>query len=190
MASIFMEAAVRLPRLTISGLMALVLLVALDVWVGRALVMDLRPSGTYLAELADLVVFGALPMANVLSIGFYLIMRSRHEDERNRPGPGLVGFEVGGLAALLVFLAGSLILAHSLHEGVGLVVRAIGPVPPGPVFLTAAVIVLLVPQLALALLGARLGRTYRIRVSVTVERRTIPDPEPGTTPEHFVGEVI
>jgi hypothetical protein len=82
----------------------------------------------------------------------------------------------------------SLLLTHPLHEGVGHLLRAIGLVPPGPVFLTAAVILLLLPRLALALLGARLGWTYRFRLSITVERRTIPSPEPGPPPERLVAE--
>lgn len=162
--------------------MALVLLVALDIWVGKAL----RGVPLFVPDLSDLIIFGALPMASVLSIGLYPILRSRHEHEREPPG--LVGFEVGGLAALLLFLVCSLTMPHSLHDGVGLVLRAIVPVPPGPVFLTAAVILLLLPQLALALLGGWLYRRYDIRVKIIIERRTIPSPEPGLPPERLVAE--
>jgi hypothetical protein len=183
MAPDIMEAAVKLPRLTISNLMALVLLVALDIWVCQALPL-VGPQPIADLDLSDLLIFGALPMANVLAIGLAPLSRARGEHEGRRPA--LVGFEVGGLAALIVLLAGSLTLTHSLHEGVGHLLKTIGLVPPGPVFLTAAVILLLLPQLALALLGARLGRTYRFRVRITVERRTIPSPEPGPTPERLV----
>jgi hypothetical protein len=172
---------VKLPRLTISNLMALVLLVALDIWVCQALPLV----GPHLIpDLSDLLIFGALPMANVLAIGLAPLSRARGEHEGSRPA--LVGFEVGGLAALIVFLAGSLTLTHPLHEGVGHLLKTIGLVPPGPVFLTAAVILLLLPQLALALLGARLGRTYRFRVSVRVERRS----PTGNGPERMANSLV
>src|SRR5262249_18900042 len=145
------EAAVKLPRLTISNLMALVLLVALDIWVCKALPL-VGPQ--LIPDLSDLLIFGALPMANVLAIGLAPLARARGEHEGRRPA--LVGFEVGGLVALIVFIACSLTMTHPIHEGVGHLLKTIGLVPPGPVFLTAAVILLLLPQLALALLGARL----------------------------------
>jgi hypothetical protein len=177
-----MEAAVKLPRLTISGLMTLVLLVALDIWACKGLLMG---GPLFVPDLSDLLVFVALPMANILAIGLYPFLMLRHEDGEGRHG--LVGFEVGGLAALLIFLACSLTMTHPLHEGVGHLLTSIGLVH-GPVFLVSAATLLLLPQVALALLGARLGRTYRIRVSVTVERRTLPVPEAGLTPEHLLAE--
>ena len=182
MAPDVMEAAVKLPRLTISSLMILVLLVALDIWACKAL---LRGGPLFVPDLSDLLVFVALPMANILAIGLYPILRSRHEHESGRPG--LVGFEVAGLVALLVFLTGSVTLTRPLHEGVGHLLTSIGLVP-GVVFVISAASLLLSPQVALALLGARLGRMYKIRVSVTVERRTISDPEPGPPPERLVVE--
>lgn len=175
------EAAVKLPRLTISNLMALVQLVALDIWAGKAL----RGVPLFVPDLSDLIIFGALPMASVLAIGLYPILRSRHEPKRDRPG--MVGFEVGGLTALLVFLACSLILTRPLHHGVGDLLR-IGVPPPGPVFLTAAVILLFLPQLAVALFGVWLYRRYDIQVKIRIERRTIPGPEPGPPPERLVAE--
>jgi hypothetical protein len=179
-----MEAAVKFPHFTISSLMALVLLVALDVWACKALLMG---GPLFVPDLSDLLVFVALPMANILAIGLYPFLRSRHEQEGNRPGPGLVGFEVGGLAALLIFLACSVTMTHPLHEGVGHLLTSIGLVP-GPVFLVGAATFLLLPQVALALVGARLARTYRFRVRLIVERREIPGPESGPTPEHLVAE--
>jgi F0F1-type ATP synthase assembly protein I len=175
----------KLPRLTIANLMALVLLVALDVWVCKAL--PLRGPSPDL-DLSDLLIFGALPMANVLAIGLVPLARSRVQHAGRRPA--LVGFEVGGLVALLLFLVCALNLTHPLHEGVGGVLTAIGLVPPGPVFLACATTLLLVPQLALALLGGWLCRRYAIRVRIIVERRTIPVPEPGPAPERLFPEGI
>ncbi len=172
-----------LPRLTISDLMALVLLVALDIWVCQSLPL-VGPQ--LIPDLSDLLIFGALPMANVLAIGLTPLTRARGEQRGRRPS--LVGFEVGGLVALIVLLGCSLTLTRPLHEGVGRLLTSIGLVPPGPVFLAAAVILLLLPQLALALFGAWLYRRYDIRVKIIVERRTIPSPEPGPTPERLVAE--
>jgi hypothetical protein len=175
-----MEAAVKRPRLTISGLMALVLLVALDTWACKALLMG---GPLFVPDLSDLLVYVALPMANILAIGLYSIVMPWHSDGEGRHG--LVGFEVGGLAGLLVFLACAMTMTHPLHEGVGLVVTAIGLVP-GPVFVLCAAALLLLPQMALALLGVWLCRKYDIRLKIVVERRPIPGSGTGPTPEHLV----
>ena len=166
----------RVPRFTIAGMMALVLVVALDAWACQALMGGPPP-----VELSELIVFGALPMANVLALGLYPILMSRNRHEGGRSG--WVGFEVGGLVALLVFLACSLTMTHPLNENVSHLLRALGFVP-GPVFLVVgAVVLLLVPQLALALLCGWLCRTYKFRVSVIIERRSHSDAGPERMPE-------
>jgi hypothetical protein len=134
-------------------------------------------------ELSELILVGVLPMANVLALGLHPILMSRNRHEKGRPG--LVGFEVGGLVALLVFLACSLIMTHPLHEGVGHLLEALGFVPD-PFVVVGAVVLLLVPQLALALLGGWLCRTYKFRVSAIVERRSPPGAGPERTPERRV----
>jgi hypothetical protein len=165
----------RIPRFTISGMMALVLLVALDAWACKALM----GSPLFSAPVTELIVLGALPMANVLALGLYPILMSRHKHESGRPG--LVGFEVGGLAALLLYLACSVLMPHPIHWGVGNLLRTIGFVP-GPALLAGAVVLLLIPQVALAILGARLGRTYKFRVILIVERRSPSGAGPEPTP--------
>src|SRR5262245_50462080 len=114
---LFRECAMRVPRFTISGMMALVPVIALDAWACKALLMGGLPP----VELSELIVFGALPMANVLALGLYPILMSRHRYRRGRSG--WVGFEVGGLVALLVFLACSLTMTHPLNEGVSHLLR-------------------------------------------------------------------
>lgn len=159
------------PRFSLSGLMAVVLVVALGFGAGKAL-MGVRP---FVPDLSELIIFGALPMADILAIGLIPFFRSRVERGEGRPA--LVGFEAFGVAALLVFLGCSLLATRPIHEGVGSVMRSMGLLP-GPTFLAGAVAILLVPQLALASLGAWLGRNYKIRVEVAVERRRPPGPEP------------
>jgi hypothetical protein len=142
-------------RFTIGEMKALVLLIALNIGAWKALGMG-NPSPP--AHLFDLLGFVALPMANVLAIGLILLARRRAVHGKSRAA--LVGFELGGLAGLLVFVACSLIFTHPLHEGVGRVVHALG-VEPSLFFAVCAASVLLAPQLALALLGARLSRTFK-----------------------------
>jgi hypothetical protein len=161
-------------------MMALVLVVALDAGAYKALLGGPPPAPVALIEL---IVVGALPMANVLALGLYPILMPRHRHERGRPG--WVGFEVGGLAALLFYLACSLTMTHPLHQGVAHLLRALGFVP-GKVFLAGAVVLLLLPQLALALLGGWLCRTSRFRVSAIVERRSPSGAEPEPAPERRV----
>jgi hypothetical protein len=168
----------RVPRFTISGMMALVLVVALDAGACKALLGG--------PDLTDLILFGALPMANVLALGLYPILMSRYERQGGRPG--WVGFEVGGLAALLFYLACSLTMTHPLHEGVGHLLRAIGLVPSSTIFLAGAVVLLLLPQLALAILGAQLGRIYKLWASANEERRAPSNAGPERTPELLARE--
>src|SRR5262245_20983799 len=167
----------RVPRFTIAGMMARVLVVALVAGACKALLGGPPPA----PDLIELIVFGALPMASILALGLFPFLMPRHKHERGRPG--WVGFEVGGLAALLFYLACSLTMTHPLHEGVGHVLRAIGLVPPGPVFLAGAVVLLLPPQLALAILGAQLGRIYKLWASANKERRAPSNAGPKRTPE-------
>jgi hypothetical protein len=174
------EVAMKSPRISISGLMALVLIVALDFGAYRAF-----QDGSALGrDLSDLIVFGALPMANLLAVGLMPFFTSR--PDRGGRSPALVGFEVFGVAGLLVFLGCSLLATHTIHEGVGDVLQPLGLRPGGPIFLAWAVALLLLPQLTLALLGGLLGERYFIRVKVLGERRRRPEPGPTPTPDQRV----
>ena len=68
-------------------------------------------------DLADLIVFGALPMANILAVGLMSFFTSRPMRDGGRPA--LVGFEVGGVAALILFLGCCVLATRMIHEGVG-----------------------------------------------------------------------
>lgn len=80
-------------------------------------------------------------------------------------------------------------LTRPIHKGVSRLLASIGLVH-GPQFVLCAASLLLLPQFDLPLLGARIGRTYRFRGMIIVERRTIPGPEPGPTSERLVSNVI
>src|SRR3954467_10745192 len=80
-------------RFSISALMAVVLLVALDCMAFDTLLN--RP--LFERNLSDVVFFGALPMANIVAIGLIRLLTERNR--RGRTRPFLVGFErFGGVA--------------------------------------------------------------------------------------------
>ena len=86
------------------------------------------------------------------------------------------------MAALVLDLGGSLTATHGLPDGVGDVLRAMH-LSPGPVFMAGAVALILLPQLAMALLGGWLGGTYKVRPTVIVERKIPAGSEPGAMAE-------
>jgi hypothetical protein len=148
-------------RFSISALMAVVLLVALDCLAFNTL-LD-RP--LFHRHLSELIVVGALPMANILAVGLIRLLTERNMRSLTRPF--LVRFEVIGGVALLLFLASSCLATDLLHDGVEHALRPLSLRPGNPLFLVGAVTLLLLPQLALASVCGWLVRTYRI----VVERR-------------------
>ena len=87
-------------RFSISALMAVVLLVALDCMAFNTL---LHPTVLCQRQSIGVVFVGALPMANILAIGLIRLLTKRNRPGRTRPF--LVGFEVFGGVALVVLLA-------------------------------------------------------------------------------------
>ncbi len=166
-------------RFSIWSLMAVVLLVALDcmainMFLGRL---------PFPASLSELIFLGALPMANLLAIGLFRLWKERNG--RGRTRPFLVGFEVFGGVALLLFFVCIWVAPDSLHDGVGGYLRSLSLRPGDPLLFTGAVAILLLPQLALASVGGWLVSRYRIEVKIVVERRTAgpESPLPGLTEE-------
>jgi hypothetical protein len=165
----------KIPRFSISGLMAVVLIVALDFGACKALL----GGPLFVPDLSDLIVFGALPMANILAIGLIPFLTARTHDGGRRPA--LVGFEVFGVVALLLYIGCSLLATRTIHDGVGDLLRAMH-LQPEPVFLVGASALLTLPQVALAFLGGRLGGKYILGLKVVVEWRGLPEPEPEPGP--------
>ena len=158
-------------RLSISALMAIVLLIALDCMAFNILLN--RPF--FERQLSEVVFFGALPMANILAIGLFRLLTERNR--RGRTRSFLVGFEVFGGVVLVVFLACTWVAADPIHHGVDDVLRPLFLRPGNPLFLVGAVTLLLLPQLALASVGGWLGRTYRIVVERRILGKEPPSPE-------------
>ncbi len=128
---IFEEVAVKIPRFSISGLMAVVVLVALNFAAVRAILIV----PMFRIMLGELLLCGALPMANVLAVGLIPFFRSR-------PGPGearptRVGFVTFGAAALLLYLVLAFRATGPVHEGIGGWIRGMN-LSPGLPAVTAA----------------------------------------------------
>jgi hypothetical protein len=147
---------VKSPRFRISSLMVAVAIAALDSW---AIV------GIELDKVGILLVFGALPMANVLVVG---LLTARH---RPATRPYLLGFEAFGATALALYI----ILVTTCHGHDGPIFyfiefmgdalrRIIGQDHPSfiPIAWFLFVVVLGAPQLALALIGGFLSRRFKI----------------------------
>jgi hypothetical protein len=159
-------------RFSISSLMAVVLVVALDCMALNMLIV--RP--LFRVPLSELILLGALPMANILTIGLLRLWADRKGWGRTRPF--LVGFEVCGWVTLLVFVTCAVLATDSFHDVVGDILRSCLS-PENPLFLILAVVILLLPQLALAVVGGWLIKNYRIEVKIVVQRRAAAPPLPG-----------
>lgn len=149
-------------RLRITRLMALIVVAALELATIRALLGEVyrlaRADSLLTARTLTILIYGVIPLANVLAIGLAIGWRRR--------GPILLGFATFGAAALALSLAG---LALFPDATVHLVLdRVIDPlfkaVTDGPyvtrggllVLHAGVVAVLTLPQLALALIGGLL----------------------------------
>jgi hypothetical protein len=137
--------------------MALIAIAAFDFAVIRAMPVIGPPT-------SELLVMGALPMANVLAVG--LLIRQQRPGSR----PFLLGFEAFGVMALALYVAFVVFSPQTVRdtyvkpllEPIG---RTIGPGRP-LVFIASlcfvGVALLVLPQLAFALLGGYLSRKFGI----------------------------
>src|SRR5262245_55260245 len=132
--------------MSISTLMVVVLVVAVNVAAGDVYF------GAVGDDWADLLNFGARPMASLLVIGAIPALRATLR--RTSGPPFLVGFEAFGLAALLAFVAITGIFGHAIHQGLGnLLPRVVSPITP--LFPWSITAILVLPQMTVALLGGR-----------------------------------
>jgi hypothetical protein len=155
-----MRLAMTLPRFSISTLMAVVLVVA----------MNLAAANVYYGppEMAwpDLINFGARPMASILAVGLLALLGNRSE----RPGGRqyLVGFEVFGVVALFCYFACARIFTLAIHEGAGDLLKLY--ISTGSIlFPWTLTVMLLLPQLLMALVGGWFNTRYCL--TLRIERR-------------------
>ena len=150
------------PRIRIAWVMFAVAVFAIDLTVMRALLDHLSPLGEEL-------LFGALPMANVLAVG--LLIAQQHVRSR----PFLLGFELFGAIALAACVASA-----RFCPGPGGPIRSYVSILLDPIAapmgltrtLSSVLMIWLVvlfmlgwPQLAFALLGGFLSRRYRVTIT-------------------------
>ena len=149
------------PRFRIAWAMVAVAIAALDFWATRGL-LDLRPP-----QIGILLLIGALPMANVLAIGLLVA----HQRPRNRPF--ILGFEVFGAFALVLFvilaiaIRGDLVVDYYLVPVLRLLNQAY-VMTRMFIFRLAgisAAVVLVLPQLLFALIGGTLSSRFKITVT-------------------------
>ncbi|MFO0892050.1 MAG: hypothetical protein U0790_23300 [Isosphaeraceae bacterium] len=151
-----------MPRIRIAWVMAAIAVAAFNFAAIRAM---------FDYPLSEPLVFGALPMANVLALGILV--------GRRRPGsrPFLLGFVAFGATALALFVTFS--SASLLLENYTLINAYLTPVMRPieesigqnrpfifiPTALFAYVVMLGWPQLVFALIGGSLSRRYRITIT-------------------------
>jgi hypothetical protein len=155
----------KLPHFSISTLMALVALVALDFGVVRTL-FDHR---FVPRDVCDLLTFGILPMANVLALGLFpFLTRSGRVVSR----PRRIGFEVFGAVGLVLLLVCCLLATGTIHEGVP---RLLWFLSPGWLFLVGASLLMLFPPMALGLLGAWIVGKSETQAKESLKVQDAPD---------------
>jgi hypothetical protein len=153
---------VRMLRFYIAWVMVAVGIAAFDVAVIRAILDSLSPRGE------DLLV-GVLPIVNVLAVG--LLIGKQRPASRSF----VLGFELFGAVALASYVALALLLpgpGGPLFSYVSLllnpIVAIIGRDRPFvfvPIACSALVAILGLPQLAFALIGGFLSRSYKVTVT-------------------------
>lgn len=152
------------PRPTTARLMAFVLLFALDLGAVRAA----RPPSLLPAPSRVLLVLGCLPTANVLAVALILLAAPTPRDGWRQPG--LLGFVLGGSAALGLLLAGVMLRPFEVSRALDAAAKALGAAP-GPPGIVLAVALLLLFQLGAGLLGALSARRCRPRKVAPSPRR-------------------
>lgn len=154
----------KVPRIRIAWVMFAVAILAVDFAVIREFLDYASPLG---AEL----LFGALPMANVLVVGLLIAQ------QRPRSRQFLLGFELFGAIALASYIDLALLFrgpGGPIRAYVAIVLDPIEAVLGQPFSLLSLIIIWTVivvmlgwPQVAFALIGGFLSRRFKINVRIT-----------------------
>jgi hypothetical protein len=156
----------KLPRVGITELMAIVAIAGLNFWAYQACYYYGWTNEGANANKREVLYIGSIPMANILAVGMLIGIR------RRGCRSFLVGFEVFGAVALAVYITLNSLYCHELvrpynfriQNHVFATVRA-SHIPVFihvPIFLFSAGVILGGPQLAFALLGGLLSKKLRI----------------------------
>jgi hypothetical protein len=153
---------VKAPRFQIGWIMVVVAIAALNFGAIRAM---MAPGWD---RAGGWLTVGALPMANALVVGLLIARR------RPRSRPFLLGFAVFGGTALALYVALVIgfeqdVLIPYLNLFMNPLENALGgwngPIIFVPIVYSVAVLVLTLPQVALALLGGFLSRRFKISIT-------------------------
>jgi hypothetical protein len=168
---------VRVPRFRIAWVMFAVAIAALNFGVLRACFDSPSPwSGS------ELLLFGALPMANLLGVGLLIAQ------QRPKCRPFLLGFETFGAAGLALYVALTIfsidnsVMSTSCGDVISSYLKPVldrteAAVGREQEFLLTSVLgcvaaaMLGWPQLAFALIGGFLSRRFKVRITVAITRR-------------------
>jgi hypothetical protein len=152
---------VKAPRFRITWVMVAVAIAALDLTAIRAM----HDSETLVGEF---LVVGALPMANILAVGILIARRRRGSR------PFFLGFEEFGVIALALYVVSTISFRDrvvepylNLFQFLDPILEGIGgtPVVSVPIRIFIFSVILVLPQLAFALIGGFLSRRYRITIT-------------------------
>jgi hypothetical protein len=110
-------------------------------------------------EMSSLLSSGALPMASVLAVGLFVLMKLPSGRRGGRRF--LAGFEAFGVAALFLYITSARLFSEAIHQDLGDLLKRV--IWPGrPLFSWCLMALCLLPQLLVALLGGWLNTRYRI----------------------------
>jgi hypothetical protein len=168
-----------LPRFSIAWIMAMIVIVAIDLAAIRAL------DGTS-TVIGGLIAIGSVPMAGLLLLGLpSLIWGSSGRGESRLL---LAGFEGIGWTTLLAYTGSAILLPESVAAGTASIAEALVSVaeallkvlgldtvvgfnPAWPWFgLLLPLLILLLPQLVIALIGGWLNHRFEIRMIIKRRR--------------------
>ena len=152
----------KVPRFRIVSIMLVVAIAALNF-------VAIRTHVGFRSLMGELLMLGALPMANVLAVGLLIGQR--------RPGNRsfLVGFVPFGAMALALYVAMATSFPREmvitcmtpLSEYLGRIIGQDRPVLFIPAQTLALVTVLVLPQLVFALIGGLLSRRFMITIRIS-----------------------
>lgn len=154
-------------RVSIAWIMAIIANLAIDFAVIRCL-DETNP------VIGKLILIGSIPMASILVLGLPSLIRGI--TRRGRRHPFLVGFEAVGWTVLLLYTGGAILFPKSVATAIDsageLLIRPTG-LENHPAWrsfvLCLAVLMLLLPQLVVALVVGWVNQ--RFKITITIERR-------------------
>jgi hypothetical protein len=151
----------KLPRFSIAWIMAIIVIAAIDLAAIRAL----DETNTVIGPL---IIIGSMPMASILILGIPNLVRG--STGRGKIRPFLVGFEGVGWTVLLVYTGSAILFAESVAEAIDLsayfLMSLIG-VDTFQLFgLFVLVLLLLLPQMFVALVGGWLNQRFKITIAI------------------------